>query len=91
MGRRLLTNWAQIAGLWTLALCLPLLQVLDDSPDYLIAEHSGFPDIPLVVLALVLVPPTIGIALEAIVYPGGATGSTSLPSPASLRCTPSSS
>ena len=61
--RRALERWGQVAGLWTLAVCLPVLQVLADSPDYLVAEHAGFPDLPLTVIGYVLVPPTVGAAV----------------------------
>ena len=57
--RRLLVNWAHLAAVWTLALALPVLQVLDKSPDYLIAEHAGFPDLPLVTAGFVLALPTV--------------------------------
>ena len=66
--KRFAVNWAHLAAVWTLAMALPVLQVLNDSPDYLIAEHARFPDLPLVTAAFVLGPPTllaaIGFALD---------------------------
>ena len=65
---RLAIHWLHLACLWTLAVCFPVFQVLSDSPDWLIAEHAGFPDLPLVAVLYVLVPPTAGIALEWLAY-----------------------
>jgi hypothetical protein len=65
---RLAMHWLHLACLWTLAICLPVFQVLSKSPDWLIAEHAGFPDLPLVAALYVLVPPTVGIALEWVAY-----------------------
>src|SRR5688500_16137171 len=67
---RLVTNWLHLACLWTLGVCLPVFQVLSKSPDWLIAEHAGFPDLPLVTVLYVLGPPTIGIAIEWAVFRG---------------------
>ncbi len=66
--RRLALNWAHLAVLWTLAVCLPVFRVLSDSPDWLIAEHAGFPDLPVVAALFVLVPPSLGIAVEWAAY-----------------------
>jgi hypothetical protein len=63
--RRLAVAWLELAVLWTFAIALPLFQLLDDSPDFLVAAHNGWPDIVLVAVALVVVPPTLGVAVEA--------------------------
>ncbi len=59
-------HWLEYATLWTLGLCLPVFQDLDHSPDYLVAGQAGFPDLVLVTGALVLIPPTVAVAVEAI-------------------------
>ena len=65
---RLAQHWLHLACLWTLAICLPVFQVLSKSPDWLIAEHAGFPDLPLATVLYVLLPPTVGIGLEWLAY-----------------------
>ena len=65
---RLARHWLEFTVLWSLGLCLPIFQVLDDSPDYLVALHAGFPELPLAVLVLVLAPPTVGIAVEWVAH-----------------------
>jgi hypothetical protein len=66
--RRLAVNWLHLACLWTLGVCLPVFQVLSDSPDWLIAEHAGFPALPLTGVLFVLLPPTVGIVIEWAAY-----------------------
>src|SRR5215212_9208566 len=57
-------NWLHLAALWTLGVCLPLLQVISHSPDWLVAEHAGFPDLPLTVILLVVGPPSAVVLVE---------------------------
>jgi Sulfatase len=64
--KRLGWHWLEYATLWTLGLCLPVFQDLDKSPDYLVAAHAGFPDLVLVSIAVVALPPTAAVAIEAI-------------------------
>jgi len=66
--RRLAVNWLHLACLWTLGVCLPVFQVLSHSPDWLIAEHAGFPALPLAGALFVLLPPTVGIVIEWAAY-----------------------
>ncbi|MBN1528596.1 MAG: sulfatase-like hydrolase/transferase [Thermoleophilaceae bacterium] len=54
-----------VAVLWTFAIAFPLFQLFDNSPDYLVAQDNGWPDLPLVAAALVLVPPTAVTVAEA--------------------------
>jgi Sulfatase len=64
--KRLGWHWLEYATLWTLGLCLPVFQDLENSPDYLVAAHAGFPDLVLVTIAVVALPPTAAVAIEAI-------------------------
>jgi hypothetical protein len=66
--RRLAVNWLHLACLWTLGVCLPVFQVLSKSPGWLIAEHAGFPALPLACVLFVLLPPTAGITIEWAAY-----------------------
>jgi hypothetical protein len=56
--------WLHLAVLWTLAVAQPLFQLLADSPEFLIVRGNGWPDILLVSLALVLLPPSVLVAIE---------------------------
>jgi Sulfatase len=64
--KRLAWHWLEYATLWTLGLCLPVFQDLDNSPDYLVAAQAGFPDLVLVTLGLVVIPPTVALGIEAL-------------------------
>ncbi len=59
-GRR----WIELAGLWALAVAQPLFSLLSDSGDFLVARGNGWPDTPLVVVALIVLPPTVMAAIE---------------------------
>ena len=64
-GRTLLPAWAHLTVLWAFAVAQPVLQVLADSASFMVARGNAWPDLPLVTLGLVLVPPTLMVALEA--------------------------
>ena len=64
MKRRLLVAWLHLATLSALALARPLFEVLADSPEFFVARGNTTGDILLLAFALVLVPPTVLLALE---------------------------
>ena len=65
-GRAWLRAYIELAVLWTFAVALPLFQLLADSPDYLIADDNGWPDLPVVSVALVAVPPALPVLVEML-------------------------
>lgn len=65
-GRPLLRAWAHLAVLWAFAFAQPVLQVLADSGSFMVARGNAWPDLVLVTLGLVLVPPTVLVAIEAM-------------------------
>src|SRR5688572_10423021 len=64
MKRRLLLAWLHLATLSAFALARPLFEVLADSPEFFVARGNTTGDILLLAFALVLVPPTLLLALE---------------------------
>ena len=54
--------------LWTLAVAMPLLQILADSPDFFVARGNTRWDVVALVVVLMLVPPTLLTALEAVLW-----------------------
>ncbi len=65
-----LVAWAHLAVLWTMAIAQPLLDVLDDSPDFFVARGNTRADILILALGLVLVPPTAMAAVVAAIPAG---------------------
>ena len=65
-GRTLLRSWAHLAVLWAFAVAQPVLQVLADSAAFMVARGNAWPDLVLVTVGLVLVPPTLMVAIEAM-------------------------
>ncbi len=65
-GRALLRSWADLSVLWAFAIAKPVLQVLADSAAFMVARGNAWPDLVLVTLGLVLVPPTLMVAIEAM-------------------------
>jgi hypothetical protein len=65
-GRTLLRAWAHLAVLWAFAVAQPVLQVLADSAAFMVARGNAWPDLVLVTVGLVLVPPTVMVAIEAM-------------------------
>ena len=70
-GRPLLRAWAHLPVLWAFAVAQPVLQVLADSAAFLVARGNSWPDLVLVTLGLVLVPPTAMVAIEAVLPRAG--------------------
>jgi hypothetical protein len=64
-GSSLLRAWVHLAVLWAFAVAQPVLQVLADSATFMVARGNAWPDLVLVTLGLVVVPPTAMVALEA--------------------------
>ncbi len=54
--------------LWALAVAMPLLEILADSPDFFVARGNTRWDVIVLVLGLVLVPPTALAAIEAALW-----------------------
>lgn len=65
-GWTLLRAWSHLLVLWAFAFAQPVLQVLADSATFMVARGNAWPDLVLVTLGLVLVPPTVIVAIEAI-------------------------
>jgi hypothetical protein len=65
-GRTLLRAWVHLAVLWAFAFAQPVLQVLADSATFMVARGNAWPDLVLVTLGLVLLPPTVMVGIEAI-------------------------
>jgi sulfatase-like protein len=65
--RVFLLAWAHLAVLWTMAVAQPLLDVLDDSPDFFVARGNTRGDILILAFGLVLGPPTVMAAIEAAI------------------------
>lgn len=63
----LLLGGAHLAALWALAFAQPMLELLGDNADFFVARGNSSGQIILYALVLTLVPPLIGLALEAIV------------------------
>ena len=53
-----------LGALWALAVVLPIFQLFDRSPDYLIANGNAWPDIPLVALGFLVLPPALMMLAE---------------------------
>ncbi len=64
--RPLLVAWAHLAVLWAFAFAQPLLDVLGDSPEFFVARGNTRGDILVLTFALVLVPPTVLVLVEAL-------------------------
>ena len=63
----MLSAWLHLAVLWTFAFAQPLFQLFADSPEFLIVRGNSWPDVLITSLALVLLPPTAMVAVEAVV------------------------
>ena len=69
LGRELLFAWLHLTVLWTFALAQPLFGVLEDSPEFFVARGNTSFDIVVLALAVTLLPPTLLLALEALLIP----------------------
>ncbi len=63
--RPLLVAWAHLAVLWAFAFAQPLLDLVGESPEFFVARGNTRGDILVLAFALVLVPPTALVLLEA--------------------------
>lgn len=59
--------WVHLAVLWAFAFAKPLFDVLADAPDFFVARGNTRGDILLFAIAMVIVPPTALIGVEALV------------------------
>ena len=67
--RELLFAWLHLTVLWAFALARPLFAVLEDSPEFFVARGNTSFDIVVLALAVTLVPPTLLLAVEAMLFP----------------------
>jgi sulfatase-like protein len=65
--RALLIAGAHLAVLWAFAFAQPLLDLLGDNPDFFVARGNGRADILVLAFGLVLAPPALMLAAEALV------------------------
>src|SRR5215218_8745508 len=68
LGRELLLAWVHLAVLWAFAIAKPLFDVLADSPEFFVARGNTNGDIVLLAFGLVLVPPTVLVAMELALF-----------------------
>ena len=64
--RELATAWLHLAVLWAFAFAQPLFDVLADSPEFYVARRNTAGDIVVFACALILIPPSVLTALEAL-------------------------
>ena len=64
--RELLIAWVHLAVLWTFAFAKPLFDVLADSPEFFVARGNTRADIVLFAVAMVTLPPTVLVLVEAL-------------------------
>jgi Sulfatase len=57
--------WLHLAVLWTFAFAQPLFDVLADSPEFFVARRNTAADIVVLAVALVAVPPSLLVLVEA--------------------------
>jgi hypothetical protein len=62
----LLVAWLHLAVLWSFAIAKPLFDVLADEPAFFVARGNTRADILIFAFALVLVPPTLLVAVELV-------------------------
>ena len=60
--------WLHLSVLWAFAFAKPLFDVLADSPDFFVARGNTSSDVILVALVATLVPPTLLVLLEALLF-----------------------
>lgn len=63
----LLLGGAHLAALWALAFVQPMLDLLGENPDFFVARGNSSGQIILYALTLTLVPPLVGLIIEALV------------------------
>jgi hypothetical protein len=64
--RELGIAWIHLAVLWAFAFAQPLLEVLADSPEFFVARRNTGLDIVVMACALIIVPPSVLVLLEAL-------------------------
>jgi hypothetical protein len=64
LARELGLAWLHLAVLWAFAFAKPLFDVLADSPEFFVARGNTRSDIVILALALVIVAPTLLVAVE---------------------------
>ena len=67
--RELAVGWLHLGVLWTFAFAQPLFDVLAGDPAFFVARGNTSGDILLFAFGLVFVPPTLLIAVEALLLP----------------------
>ncbi|HEU0024006.1 MAG TPA: sulfatase-like hydrolase/transferase, partial [Thermoleophilaceae bacterium] len=67
--RELAVAWGHLSVLWAFAIVQPLLEVLGDSPEFFVARGNTRADILALAFGLTLVPPTVLVAVELLVWP----------------------
>jgi hypothetical protein len=65
LGGELLRAWVHLAVLWAFAFAKPLFDVLADSPEFFVARGNTSADILIFSIALILIPPSLLVAVEA--------------------------
>ena len=66
--RELLIAWVHLAVLWSFAFAKPLFDVLADSPDFFVARGNTGGDIVIFAIAMIVIAPTLLVAVEAALY-----------------------
>ena len=64
--RQLGISWVHLGVLWTFAFAQPLFEVLSDAPEFFVARRNTGGDIVVFAFVLVLVPPSVLVAVEAL-------------------------
>src|SRR3954462_2236822 len=59
---------AHLAVLWSFAFAKPLFDVLADSPDFFVARGNTGGDIVIFAIAMIVIPPTLLVLVEAALY-----------------------
>jgi hypothetical protein len=57
---------AHLAVLWALAFAQPLFEILSQSPEFFVARGNGRADVVVLAIGLVVVPPALMLAVEAL-------------------------
>jgi hypothetical protein len=68
LGRELLIAWVHLAVLWSFAFAKPLFDVVADSPDFFVARGNTGGDIVIFAIAMIVIPPTLLVLVEAALY-----------------------
>jgi hypothetical protein len=66
--RELLVAWLHLAILWTFAIAKPLFDVLADEAAFFVARGNTRADILIFAIGLIVIPPTVLVAIEALFF-----------------------